>query len=931
VSVAFRSSASVTNGTAGTTVVVSLPAGTITGDFLVAFVAQAGTAAVTAPTGWTLLGSQVASTTVTLGVYYKRASSEPGSWTWTLGSSLRNWGWVGAYTGVDPDVPITASVSNSYPSGGTAFGLSPAITRLRFGLGISAAAAVRAASGVATTWTSSGTERADLSTNAGAGTDIAGEVQDSQGSTDADTLYGPTMTASQTQAQAVSWGVTLNPYWQPPLPSATVSSTLEAAIGADLTADPATWVWTDLTSRAKGTVQITRGSADLSQETQPSKFAVRLDNTDGWLTPNHPSSPWYGLWDLGTPIRLKINQVISSFVRFQGRITQVDPVWPSGNSSIAFVDIECQGVLYALGQGEDLRSPLYRVISDDAPLWYWPMEDGSSAGSLAEASGGPPLRFVGGPPSIHSSGPAGTDGVVSLTSSSTLHAQVSMPASVTAWTVVFFSNIPSAPGISTPIWEWHTSGTVRRWRITIFPVGGVDNIGIEGFDHADTRIIDFETQFSLDGGVTEAYGVDLIHAVSARQNGGNINYEHQFSTPTQGTGHSGGSIAGTFGQMSRVDTPFAGNSGWDYGHLAIFTGTFDAATPSIMYAGYLDGSAGLAADTLITQMGTAAGVAVNLRRDGNIRGGISSMGPIPIASPLTIMRQAEAADVGILTDGLGPGLDYLPKGWRFNRAVELVLDTLRGQIKLPFEPSVNDQRLRDRVTVSRTGGSSATATDAALVKKRGVYTDTPTLNLADDSDLANEAGFRLREQSTTEIRAPVLTIDLRNTPELIRPWLERCDIGTRFSAANLPTQFGPDGLDQIIGQYVETIDAVTWTVQLLGFPSSPWSAFTIEDPVRGRGDTAGSTLAGGEAALPPGTVDTWSVTTTAGPIWTTTATYPGDFPFDVNCEGERITVTAITGTSSPQTFTVKRGTNGVVKAHLTGAPVSLWAPPGTAF
>jgi hypothetical protein len=69
----------------------------------------------------------------------------------------------------------------------------------------------------------------------------------------------------------------------------------------------------------------------------------------------------------------------------------------------------------------------------------------------------------------------------------------------------------------------------------------------------------------------------------------------------------------------------------------------------------------------------------------------------------------------------------------------------------------------------------------------------------------------------------------------------------------------------------------------------------------------------------------FQVTTAAGnPIWTTSA---GDFPFDIMVAGEQMTVTTITGTGSPQTFHVTRSVNGVVKAHVAGEDVRLYAPP----
>jgi hypothetical protein len=53
----------------------------------------------------------------------------------------------------------------------------------------------------------------------------------------------------------------------------------------------------------------------------------------------------------------------------------------------------------------------------------------------------------------------------------------------------------------------------------------------------------------------------------------------------------------------------------------------------------------------------------------------------------------------------------------------------------------------------------------------------------------------------------------------------------------------------------------------------------------------------------------------------------GDFPFDIEIAGEVMQVTDITGSTSPQTFTVIRSQNGVVKSQAEGAPVALASPP----
>ncbi|WP_060880140.1 hypothetical protein [Streptomyces scabiei] len=68
-----------------------------------------------------------------------------------------------------------------------------------------------------------------------------------------------------------------------------------------------------------------------------------------------------------------------------------------------------------------------------------------------------------------------------------------------------------------------------------------------------------------------------------------------------------------------------------------------------------------------------------------------------------------------------------------------------------------------------------------------------------------------------------------------------------------------------------------------------------------------------------------SVAITTGPRWTTDA---NEMPILVDVGGEHMSVTAISGTSSPQTFTVgARSVNGVVLAHGSGTPVTLARRP----
>jgi hypothetical protein len=86
-----------------------------------------------------------------------------------------------------------------------------------------------------------------------------------------------------------------------------------------------------------------------------------------------------------------------------------------------------------------------------------------------------------------------------------------------------------------------------------------------------------------------------------------------------------------------------------------------------------------------------------------------------------------------------------------------------------------------------------------------------------------------------------------------------------------------------------------------------------------RRDTGGSRLAADVSA----TATSLSVETVLGPVWTQD---PVHFPFNARLGGEVVTVLAVTGATSPQTWTVRRSVNGAVKRQLAGTAVSLAAP-----
>ena len=106
----FRAAASAAGDSTSAT--VTKPAGTVDDDVVVvALHVLDHELTITAPSGWTLIESITGSSSNsrTFNVYYKAASSEGASWTWTLSAS-DNW-YIGAmsYQNADPSSPIDVS------------------------------------------------------------------------------------------------------------------------------------------------------------------------------------------------------------------------------------------------------------------------------------------------------------------------------------------------------------------------------------------------------------------------------------------------------------------------------------------------------------------------------------------------------------------------------------------------------------------------------------------------------------------------------------------------------------------------------------------------------------------------------------------------------------------------------------------------------
>lgn len=595
------------------------------------------------------------------------------------------------------------------------------------------------------------------------------------------------------------------------------------------------------------------------------------------------------------------------------------PKWParwhrSGHAVTA--PITSAGILRRLGQGrKSLASTLRRRVPTFSPQAYWPCEDQDGATQAASPIAGVLPAVVTGFRFGQDDTLAGSSPLPTIEAGGVFNGIVPPPpGSPTEWSVHMVYAVDSAPGSDQEFFAWLTTGTVRRWRI----LQRSGTATVQAFDGEDNVVVSLPIGIGSD--VFTGWQRIQFRAV---QNGGNVDYRIDWFNIGGAAGGAGSSFAGTVGRVTQIKTVFGSISGLRAGHFtALPVGTPSGAAAPFLGADHgFDGESAL---TRVFRLGNEEAATVALAHvDGDQDRGAEAMGPQLPRPLLDLLQEPADTDGGYLYENSQRlGLVYRDRASMENQTPKLVVSY--AQVTHPFEPDEDDLRLRNDITVVREGGSEGRAVDEngpLGVNAVGLYDESVTLSMWKDHQAQQIAGWRLGFGTWDEARYPAVTILLHRNPELIGA-VTSLELGDRIQITGTPSWQPPGPLDLIVQKIEHDLKPFAWTVRLVCSPAGPWTVGVVEDSVLGRPDTAGSSLVSGVSS----SATSLSVATTAGPRWIDSAAYSSMFPFDVLCGGELMTVTAITGTTSPQTFTVTRSVNGIVKAQTAGEAVSLANP-----
>ena len=615
--------------------------------------------------------------------------------------------------------------------------------------------------------------------------------------------------------------------------------------------------------------------------------------------------------------------------RFHGQVAAWPQSW-SPNGANATVALSAGGLLRRMGQAEaSVNSPMYRaytrgVGSSSSLAAYWPMEDMVNSTSLASGIGGVAMAVTGSPKLSSSNTFVCSNGLPVINGAS-LFGKVPPSSGWTANSTRWLMQLPAAGDTNGAVVASIVStGTVAVINVDYSSTsGGFLTAELIGTNGAGLGSITLSN--SINGALVAAQ-VDVVTSGSNVVVTLSTLLAGQTTPVTQNL-----TVSGSAGSVQQVllnpvgAVTYGGLGTTVFGHL----GVYSAYDPITAIAGALDAWQGEPAGLRFQRL--CAEESIQFRGMGYLPGTVL-MGIQTLETVASLLQECADADRGMWFEPRQClGFGYRTRVSIGNQAPWLTFDYNQDHLSDELLPTQDDQVVKNDITVSNQGdGSTAEVTlndgSPLSIGVIGRYDTSITVNLAADSQLLDEAGWILHSLTTNELRYTAVNCDMANNLSTLQAMFYQildADMGDRINVLNPPAWIPPGVIDQIIQGGTETLSLKDLVEAWTGVPSTPYNVMYFDDSVYGRFDTDGSTLA---TADPTGTATSLSIATTTAtsPLWTTAA---ADFPLNVIMGGEVMTVTNITGSSSPQTFTVTRSVNGIVKPQAAGTDVRLAVQP----
>jgi len=672
-------------------------------------------------------------------------------------------------------------------------------------------------------------------------------------------------------------------------------------------------VWTDVGSLVKGdSIEIHVGRDSAASGIQPGTLDLDLDNADGRFTPDNPTSTHYPNFVEGKRIRVRVTKSATTYVRFVGRITSLEPSFPTGEPSQSVTHVAAVDALGDLARITLTTYPAASQIENykaAVSAAYYPLTDINEHVGMFD-----PLE-IGDPLGVYDRTPG--SGKIEARADETLDGSQ-------AYVQLFDGKGLWHPGVGIPA-SVHGGGAVHVTlcvKVSSSSYGEVVTIGNYRRDSfselskvawsASGFVVDVYSAGALLGSSAAIPAADGWHYLQLTAGGGSNSslIVNNGASVDAGFGHGGTmrfvSIGGDL-DMSAAHLVVSDSSVSVYDALEVL--------PNI---GTIDDLA-----ATLTTMVSASGLQMSVNWSGSA---FSPSDPAALVNRNALDALVTLADsqhgIAYASPSTSPTQSVIALANVDARPTTVAL-TVDAEGDLTQGPTLIRQ-LDGRVSAA-TGSSpsaSVTVVDSSVtdVGSADVEVQTALYQRNDLHAVASDRIARGRDQAT---RISSLTVDLATASNDLYAAFYAVTPGERLRLSGLPTTyFGVSYIDGYVEGWTERPGVTGYEVV---FDLSPADA-----PTEARYDTGRYAFGDGVCTVTSGTA---VGTTSTGTIVLTWATSPtlstaaGDYPMDFDWNGERVTVTsAPAGGTSPRTLTITaRGVAPTVaRSHSAGESIEPW-------
>lgn len=710
---------------------------------------------------------------------------------------------------------------------------------------------------------------------------------------------------------------------------------------------------------ASDRVNVTKGQSSEGSEATAGRcdFTLKNNAANSWaFSAGNPASPYWSYFERGARVRISVPSGNDKSYRFQGEISDLEEdADTSGNHGT--VHVQASGILDRLSRGEHgVRSPLYREITtvDPAglrtyPVAYWPMEDAEGAQSLTNANpDGRPMFFNGDPPLAAGGTWPCSDLAPNITGTKFVAVIDPYPWSTTVqsssecW---FLMYAPSTITANMVIMRWATT-----YHTIDFEIPSSNNVRIRIYRTSDGTNVYDSGSLAVTWTATPLWFSWFMSDLPSSDNT-SIKLYYQGMNSTDGLTSIIDTTVGAGERMKpfgRVQINPNGIASEVYiAHVAIFNhrqgDSANVGTPYFPSAFVLSGFEDERADVRFARILTEEGITHEVfpaltdhPLGGGVKRGVGEpMGVQPSGTLMNLLRECEAADHGMIYEMTSDfGLGYRTLQSLTNQSVTHSADHSLNELNAQPNARRDLSRVKNDVTMTRSTGNG----DGSSYRKEdttskmsvhdnpngvGRFENGDTVNVPSDDDLGDQAGWVLHLGTVNEPRYDNMTVELSHptftTSDTKRISALSVSEGDRIAVINTPDRVSVNDISQIAIGFEEQIDQFTHKIRWNCIPEAPFKVVVLDDSSYDTLDSSGTYLAESASASDTSLSIEWDSVSHVG--WST-----DDEPYDIEIDGERITVTTMTGTTSPQTATVTRSVNGVSKAHSKGAQVRLFTP-----